>query len=512
MPGGEMQLAFKAAQDEYLTGSPQMSFFNSVYKQYTDLAMEIIQLDEDNSNTTLSNFQEEFIIKYKIPRNASLLTQLFVEFQLPAIYSSDAKQFQWIRRLGEYLIKEFRLVGSDGRVYSRIRSEAMHLNAELTRTRGQLEQYYEMIGHVPALYDPAASAGGIYPARPLPSSGDTGIPSIAPYRVMVPIPYWGGKFANTPIPLCALREMELRIELTLRPLSHVYTVLDTDPTNTTYGTRIRPINAGDYLSSFTNTTTTDTLSTVSVNVYGNYIFLSNEEQNALAAKSEFRILIGEFFYVDDIKDRGNGGTFRFDIRDINQPVRELHFMMRRQDNEDTNQWDNYTIWEYGSTPALGNGGKVGGGELANPLRADYLSEYNNAYSFSNLESIQTELYQPNIITDVELILNGENRFKLQPHDFFAYNHWQHNPSYRPDGLRGMYGYSFAIKNGIYQPTGSCNFSAIGRKELRLTTKSLNNITRTQGQSFSGNYRVIVIAENWNIFSARAGMAGVEFAA
>lgn len=506
MPGGEMQLAFKAAQNEYLTGQPQMSFFNRAYKQHRDFAMELIQLDEDNSNNVLSNFQEDFIIKYKIPRNADLLTQLFVEFQLPAIYSSDAKQFQWIRRIGEYLIKEFRLVGSDGRVYSRVRSEYMHVSAETTYSRGRLEQYYRMIGHVPEMYDPAAAAGGIYPARSKPSSGDSGIPSIPPYQVMVPIPYWGGKFANTPIPLAALREMELRIELTLRPLAYVYTVLDTDATNTTYGTRIRPTESSDYLSNFTNNTTTDTLPTVSVNVYGQYVFLDNEERRALATRSEFRILITEQHYVDKIIDKGTGGVYRFDIRDLNQPVQQLHFMMRRQDNEDTNQWDNYTCWEFNDD------GRTLGGSLANPLQTTYLSEYNNAYSFSNVESIPTQIYTSPVISNVELVLNGESRFRLYPYNFFQYNHWQHNGEYRPAGVEGMYGYSFALKNGIYQPTGFCNFSAIGTKELRLTVKNLDALTRTQGQTFNGNYRAITISESLNIFSSRAGMAGVEFAA
>lgn len=506
MPGGEMQLAFKAAQDEYLTGSPSMSFFDRVYKQYHDFTMELIQLDEDNTNNVLSNFQEDYIIKYKIPRNADLLTQLYVELQLPAIYSSDAKQFQWIRRIGEYLIKEFRLIGSDGRVYSRIRSEYMHVNSELKYSRGQLEHYYNMIGHVPELYNPTATNGGIYPARSLPSSGDSGIPSITPYRVMIPIPYWGGKYANTPVPLAALRNMELRIELTMRPLSHIYTILDTDPRNTTYGTRIRPIDAGDYLTNYTNTTTNDTLSSVSVNIYGNYMFLSNEEKKALAIRSNFRILIDEQYYIDNIIDRGNGGVYRFDIRNINQPVKQLHFMMRRQDNEETNQWDNYSIWEHQSD------GQTLGGKLANPLRTNYLSSYNNSYSFSNVESIPTQIYDPDIISNVELLLNGENRFRLYPYNFMYYNQWEHNPNYRQDGLEGIYGYSFAIKNGIYQPTGSCNFSAIGSKELRLTTKNLNNMTRTQGRIFNGNYRVIAIAESINIFSARGGMAGVEFAA
>ena len=43
MGGGLMQLVAYGAQDIYLTGNPQITFFKVVYRRHTNFAMESIQ-------------------------------------------------------------------------------------------------------------------------------------------------------------------------------------------------------------------------------------------------------------------------------------------------------------------------------------------------------------------------------------------------------------------------------------------------------------------------------------
>ena len=43
--GGLMQLVAYGAQDIYLTGKPQITFFKAVYRRYTNFAIESIQQD-----------------------------------------------------------------------------------------------------------------------------------------------------------------------------------------------------------------------------------------------------------------------------------------------------------------------------------------------------------------------------------------------------------------------------------------------------------------------------------
>ena len=43
MGGGFLQLAAYGAQDVYLTGNPQMTFFVAVYKRHTNFAIENVR-------------------------------------------------------------------------------------------------------------------------------------------------------------------------------------------------------------------------------------------------------------------------------------------------------------------------------------------------------------------------------------------------------------------------------------------------------------------------------------
>ena len=43
MPGGLLQLVAYGAQDIYLTGNPQITFFKVVYRRHTNFALETIR-------------------------------------------------------------------------------------------------------------------------------------------------------------------------------------------------------------------------------------------------------------------------------------------------------------------------------------------------------------------------------------------------------------------------------------------------------------------------------------
>ena len=43
MPGGLLQLVAYGAQDVYLTGNPQITFFKIVYRRYTNFAIETVE-------------------------------------------------------------------------------------------------------------------------------------------------------------------------------------------------------------------------------------------------------------------------------------------------------------------------------------------------------------------------------------------------------------------------------------------------------------------------------------
>lgn len=498
MPGGEIQLAAQGAQDLYLTGDPKMSFFKSVYVRYTYFATQLITLDDDNTSNTLNSYDQTMLMSFRIPRNGDLLKEVYIQFQLPNIYSSADKQFQWIRRIGEYIIQEARIVGGDSRVYNRIRPELLHIHAETNIPADKKQEYYYNIGHVPEMYDPAN--GSFYPARTKPVSGDTGIPSIPAWTITLRIPFWFGT-SGTALPLIALQKMDFRVELDVRPLNQCFTVIDTNPLSSTFQTRIRPVVSSDFLGNFAPASVGDALPNNSITAWGNYVFLDRDERKRFALV-EHTYLMRQYQYYNNETGNNFNGTFNMDLRNINHPVTQFYFLARRRDNELSNQWSNYSLWEWS------------GNKLSNPLDPHglFLSEYNNQFTLtSTTQSVNQAIMTPDPILNAELIFNASSRFDRTPIEFFRINRGSANLSDGGSEMAGIYNYSFALDNYKYQPSGAANFSRIGKKELRVIFKDLNDLISSQGFPYTRSYRVMLIAENINFFRVISGLAGEEFA-
>ena len=59
MGGGLIQLIAIGEQDQFLTGNPQITFFKSVYRHYTNFSMELIEQSITNS-ISKSDFKANF--------------------------------------------------------------------------------------------------------------------------------------------------------------------------------------------------------------------------------------------------------------------------------------------------------------------------------------------------------------------------------------------------------------------------------------------------------------------
>ena len=79
MGGGLMQLVAYGAQDVYLTGSPQITFFKLVYRRHTNFAVESI---EQVFNGT-PGFGKK--ASATISRNGDLITQVFLQITVPQL-------------------------------------------------------------------------------------------------------------------------------------------------------------------------------------------------------------------------------------------------------------------------------------------------------------------------------------------------------------------------------------------------------------------------------------------
>ena len=129
MPGGLIQLTAYGAQDFYLTGNPQISFFKAVYRRYTNFSMEMIEI-LPNVNVDLQENADSSKLSFKISRNGDLVKDMYLVFTLPSIFSSATKSFEWIKRIGEYIIKEVTITVG-GKELDKQHGEYMHFYNEL---------------------------------------------------------------------------------------------------------------------------------------------------------------------------------------------------------------------------------------------------------------------------------------------------------------------------------------------------------------------------------------------
>ena len=84
MGTGHLQLNYIGEQDIYLTGNPQMTFFKSIYRKYSNFSKDLLKLEFENT-VQLKGTQHSCIIK----NYGDLLSHLYLYIELPQIVSSN---------------------------------------------------------------------------------------------------------------------------------------------------------------------------------------------------------------------------------------------------------------------------------------------------------------------------------------------------------------------------------------------------------------------------------------
>ena len=84
MPGGLIQIVAYGAQDLFLTGIPEITHFKYIYKRYTNFAMEFLELPFNGTK----NFGET--ITCSIPKNGDLINSTILKIELPKVVLSKS--------------------------------------------------------------------------------------------------------------------------------------------------------------------------------------------------------------------------------------------------------------------------------------------------------------------------------------------------------------------------------------------------------------------------------------
>ena len=486
MPGALLQLVGVGAQNELINGNPSMTHFRSTYKRHTNFAMEHIRVDFSSSNLNFDVAQSRKL-SARIDRYAQLLNDCYVVLTLPDIWSPlvpitvapptgyDARctavgyEFQWIQNIGYNLIDTIDIT-MNGQVIQTIPGEWLKLYSHLTFNGTKQLTVDQMVGNVPEMYDPANAFDrqGQYPhavsyATPAYAANGTLIfpgatipePSIRSRQLVVPLHFWFCESVGSALPLVSLQNTEVYINVTLRPLNYLYTVIDVVPTSPTYGQRIRP--TGSYPLSLFLTPTLPNGSPTNAGVTNfnpdpylecNFFYLSEQEMEQLAVADQ-SYMLKEISFVGSEGQYGPNTDLLLPMRNL---ATRVTWVARRSDSIATNAWDNYTNWP-------------------DPKRAPWSANTSDIATslYASGQQQVTSVFPKDIVVDGTLLFDGNERLQVKPTKYYSLlETYRFASGTTPYQLPGVYMYSFALNNNEYQPSGAANGSKINKAILRLT--------------------------------------------
>ncbi len=479
MPGGLIQLVATGAQNELVNGSPSMTHFRAVYRRHTNFAMEQIRMPFTSSNLEFSTTGTR-TISCRVDRYAQLLHDCYLVITLPDIWSplkylngsapptgydprtnSIGYEFEWIKNIGYNLIDHVDLT-MNGQVIQRLRGEWLKMYSYMTHDANKRVIVDQMVGNVPELYDPAHAydRNGQYPHAvtpiALPSAAPQTLvpePSIRSRRLVIPLHFWFCENPGMALPLVSLQNSEVYIDVTLRNINDLYTVVDVDPDSNTYGERVTPevYPLSLFLSPplASGAPSNPTLTTFFPDPYieGNFIYLTEAEMNQLA-RADQTFLVKTVKYVS--KEGQFGGNTDLELPMFNLVTR-IVFAAQRSDRINLNDWDNYTNWD-------------------DPTRAPWSAITSDVVTglYSSGQQQITSVYPRDAVIDGVLLFDGKERIQTKPLPFFSLLQMYRHVTGQTPNLPGVYMYSFALDHATYQPSGAVNGSMFNKIILRLT--------------------------------------------
>jgi hypothetical protein len=274
MGGGLMQLVAYGAQDVYLTGNPQITFFKVVYRRHTNFACESIEQTFNGS----VDFGRK--VTATISRNGDLITNCWVEATLPDLYAAgtgaatgtpDGTPYK--NSVGHALLKEVELEIGGQRIDKHY-ADWLEIWSELTIPEEKRTGYKNMVGK----FDAAANAdklGG---------------------KLYVPLVFFFNRNPGLALPLIALQYHEVKINFTFEALPNL--VSGTDKTA-----------AGDLEAS----------------LYVDYVYLDTDERRRFAQVSHEMLIEQLQFTGKETISPGGSNRVRLNF---NHPVKELIWVVK----------------------------------------------------------------------------------------------------------------------------------------------------------------------------------------
>jgi hypothetical protein len=430
MGGGLLQLVAYGAQDVYLTGNPQITFFKVAYRRHTNFAIEAIE-QTFNGNP---NFGSR--VTCQITRNGDLINRVYLRATFtndsatatPSDATTEDNGVALVPYFGLKLLKSIELEIGGQRIDKHY-AEWLYIWNELSLPAGKRDGYYLMVGgdkYNHSIYLSAKKS----------------------YTVYVPLEFWFCRNVGLALPLIALQYHEVKINIDFESKSNLV------DTGANYSNRGFNMIASDKTALIITGKLNSTLTSANVNnlllsdvaLWVDYIFLDTDERRRFAQLShEYLIEQLQFTGSDTISTAGNTKSIRMNF---NHPCKELVWYIKPNSQPNATYWNNFT---------------------------DRVTD-NNVWLGKNP------------VTEAKIQLNGNDRFTERSGEYFnlvqPYQHHENSPNEYHTGINV---YSFAIKPEGHQPSGTLNMSRIDTAVLSVKSSQPGSI-----YIYTTNYNVLRI--------------------
>ena len=552
-----MQLVAYGAQDVYLTGNPQITFWKVTYRRHTNFAMESIE--------QTFNGQADFgrRVQCTISRNGDLAYRTYLQVTLPEINqqmsSASAAQApatqdavgsniglfaRWLDYPGEQLISMVE-VEIGGQRIDRQYGDFMHIWNQLTMTSEQERGYNAMVGNTLQLTyitDPKfADVATACSADDVPDAVCAPRRTLPETTLYVPLQFWFCRNPGLALPLIALQYHEVKINLELRPIDEVlFAVNQLDCTGAAGSLAASVKAAAAYQQSL-----------VAASLYVDYVFLDTDERRRMA-QNPHEYLIEQLQFTGDESVGSSSNKIKLNF---NHPCKEIIFVVQPDKNVNYcaslecgtvlnnalgAQPFNYTdavdalpnaLLAYsGINAARGQNGVITASGLFEDPAAGDVSVVSNWADVQSVNSafpaniapattgadsgvsdagsyvlaetaLSLHCWGQNPVVTAKLQLNGQDRFSEREGSYFdvvqPFQHHTRNPD------TGINVYSFALRPEEHQPSGTCNMSRIDNATLQLVLSS----AAIGGDDTA---KVRVYATNYNVLRIMSGMGGLAY--
>ena len=275
MGGGLMQLVAYGAQDIYLTGNPQITFFKVVYRRHTNFSMEAI---EQTFNGSVGYGNK---VTATISRNGDLVSRMYVEHTVTQTSTTEADKI--CAAYGNSLLKEVDLEIGGQRI-DRHYSQWLQVWSELTEpnptgavgatsatTGARTGTKYQVMSGNTALIDVTGTTAGVALQE----------------RMFIPLQFWFCRNPGLALPLIALQYHEVKVSITTETVANL---IETEA----------QVTFGDF------------------KLWTDYIYLDTDERRRFAQVSHEYLI--EQLQKETVTTAATGGNVTLNF---NHPVKEL---------------------------------------------------------------------------------------------------------------------------------------------------------------------------------------------